>query len=211
MDRSQYPNQMISSKSSDNDILKYLFAACIFGTALGNMFVSSKFKSYRTVSVPFVNKSTSSKTKSKKHDQTENYYDYDEEIRKRSAEELRHKERIRNYNFQREEAERIKRQYDNWSNKHRRGVQIGNELYPHRVVNALKVLQIHPEIHPLTKDQVKSAFHNMATLYHPDKLLASPTTRLESNALKQEYETKFNEVNSAYQELLIYINDKHQV
>lgn len=181
MDDSLEANAVKRDLGKPNDgIFKYLIAACIIGTAIGNMFVARKMKSFQHMSSPFSNSKTAPSNG-----------DY---VRQRLAEEQRRRERIRNFEHQREQTERIRQQFD----RRFRGVT-SCDSYPDYVRSALRVMEVSDPPKLLSKEYVKQLYQSMAMKYHPDRIPVN-------DKRKGEYDKKFKDIVEANQVLVQYLS-----
>jgi hypothetical protein len=174
------PNDAVTVKdrkpnNNDSGILKYLIAACVLGTAIGNMFVARKMKSFQHISSPFANASKTSSSSSN-----------EDFLRRRFAEEQRRRERIRDFEYQREQTERIRQQFER---KYGGRMYSGSD-YPLDVQSALKVMEVAEPPKKLSKEFVKQLYQSMAMKYHPDRIPLN-------DKRKAEYDRKFKEIAEA--------------
>lgn len=172
------------SDPSDNKYLKYFIAAMIMGTAISNIFVARRMKTFFKQTTPY-NTTTSNKTSW--NAQSTNHYETEEARLWRIAEERRYQEKIREFNYNRERAKQMKENF-------------GFGSFPTEISKAMAKLDIKSE--DMEGEKIKSKYQRLAFSFHPD------TIPLNDNR-KKDYEKKFQEINDAYRKLMAYVRKEN--
>lgn len=208
-----------ASNKEPNSNLGYVIAACVLGAAVGNMFVARRLRSFSNIKSPYKeqkynansssnngsrssnsssNSSSSNSSSSSSGAEGTNAGQQQQQARARmSQEEIRREQRYKEHNYQQDQQEKIRQQYDAWQKKKISTPIDGVGGYMRAQLVVLEMDQFKLP----TEKEVKDAYRKYAMTYHPDRLpLGDPRRKAK--------EEKFTAATVAYKILLDLMTTK---
>lgn len=180
--------------------LKYFLAASVIGACIGNMFVARKMRSIMKLKVPARDSTTASGWAPPPPTPSPHASHF--RVEEASA-RARQDQRVRDYNFQREQQEQVHEAYRTWARhkfdqKYRPQVGRTNDVGLDAMTPHLQALGL-PTLQLPSKVEVKEAYAKIAMSTHPDRV---PEGSLERPRLQRQ----FRESTDAYKALLAKLN-----
>ena len=192
---------------SGNHWWKYAIGFLICGAAIGNVFTARRAYEFLKTRKPSAKYNSQSHGKHHdSHSEGPNFKETSQKQKKSSAqqgsshnwqEELRKRQRYKNFEYQQEEVRRAKESFENWQRKRHQAnySQLSSAM---RV--ALKKLDMPSELYPSEK-QVKEAFRKIALKSHPDRFALDDPQR-------KVHDMIFRDAVDAYKHLMSEIESK---
>lgn len=178
--------------AQEGGYLKYFLAASVIGACIGNMFVARKMRSIMKLKVPGRESTTASGWAPPPPTPSP----HASHFRAEAAERARQDQRVRDYNFQREQQEQVHEAYRTWA-RHKfdqryrpRTADVGfDDMTSHLQALGLSTSQLPSKV------EVKEAYAKIAMSTHPDRV---PEGSLDRPRLQRQ----FRESTEAYKALL---------
>ena len=177
--------------------LKYFIAAGVLGMAVGNMFVARRMRSISKMKVPTGENMTGHSSSSSQRVDTNR-------SRRAREEAARQTQRFREFNYQREQQEQVKKAYQTWargrfdhSARPKEGGGTLAAMQPSLITMGLSSTQLP------SRKEIKDAYARLAMDQHPDKHVCSDV----DDAARARLQRRFAESTEAYRNLLKQIDE----